>query len=361
MLNETTIKRIRYTDKDQWINDSATRGLYLRVTKSNATGPIDKAAWVVRQKIQGKTHRNVIGHWPAMNLQDARKQRDLVLGVDIHDQINMAGLLDQYDRAVLSRQKSGNQARVYSRHVRDRFGPRLANTIRRAEMTGMIQKYSRDRGARSADRLLSFLRGVFGYGVELDYIQASPVDGVTKRVTGYQHKPRERVLTDDELRLIWTWEGNQAALLRFLTLTALRIGEAQQGYRDGDQWIVPAEISKNTDAHWVQLTPTAIEQLRQAGGSFDTSPTATQAWLKRKLTNLEYSNEKRFTPHDLRRTAATRMGDAGVAPHVIEKVLNHRLRGVAQTYNRAELQLERVEAAKLLEQAILTAATGEPS
>jgi integrase len=44
-----------------------------------------------------------------------------------------------------------------------------------------------------------------------------------------------------------------------------------------------------------------------------------------------------WTLHDLRRTAATGMARAGVAPHVIEKVLNHRegiIRGVAGIYNR---------------------------
>jgi len=301
MFNETAIKRLRYSDKDQWISDPATRGLYLRVSKSESSGTIEHAAWVVRQKIHGKTHRNVIGHWPSMTLQDARRQRDIVLGVDVKDQTTVAGLLDEYDQAVVSHQKSGNQARGYLRHVRNRFGSRLANTVRRAELTGMLQKYSREHGARSADRLLSFLRGCFGYAVECGYIQASPIEGVTKRVTGYRHKPRERVLSDDELVLIWGWKGHQADLLRFLALTALRIGEAQQGHRDGDRWNVPAQISKNTDAHWVHLTPSAIKQLDQAGGSFDTSPTATQAWLKRKLVNLEYGDEDRFTPHDLRR------------------------------------------------------------
>jgi integrase len=41
--------------------------------------------------------------------------------------------------------------------------------------------------------------------------------------------------------------------------------------------------------------------------------------------------------HDLRRTAASGMARAGVAPHVVEKVLNHvsgTISGVALVYNR---------------------------
>ena len=47
--------------------------------------------------------------------------------------------------------------------------------------------------------------------------------------------------------------------------------------------------------------------------------------------------------HDLRRTAATRMADLGVLPHVIEAVLGHvsgSKAGVAGVYNRAAYSAE---------------------
>ena len=49
--------------------------------------------------------------------------------------------------------------------------------------------------------------------------------------------------------------------------------------------------------------------------------------------------------HDLRRTAVTGMAELGVAPHVVEAVVNHvsgRARaGVAGVYNRATYALEK--------------------
>lgn len=51
-----------------------------------------------------------------------------------------------------------------------------------------------------------------------------------------------------------------------------------------------------------------------------------------------------WTLHDLRRTAATGMAGLGVAPHVVDKVLNHgsgTIRGVAAIYNRFEYLEER--------------------
>ena len=48
--------------------------------------------------------------------------------------------------------------------------------------------------------------------------------------------------------------------------------------------------------------------------------------------------------HDLRRTAATRMADLGVQPHIVEAVLNHvsgHKAGVAGIYNRSAYKIEK--------------------
>ena len=43
----------------------------------------------------------------------------------------------------------------------------------------------------------------------------------------------------------------------------------------------------------------------------------------------------KWTPHDLRRTAATLMGDAGVSSDVIERILNHQDENrIRRTYPR---------------------------
>jgi integrase len=51
-----------------------------------------------------------------------------------------------------------------------------------------------------------------------------------------------------------------------------------------------------------------------------------------------------FTLHDLRRSAATGMAALGIAPHVVDKILNHstgKIAGVARIYNRFEYLPER--------------------
>src|SRR5262249_55228152 len=73
-------------------------------------------------------------------------------------------------------------------------------------------------------------------------------------------------------------------------------------------------------------------------------------WSKSKEGLDAACGVKDWRLHDLRRTAATRMGDLGVLPHVIESVLNHvsgHKAGVAGIYNRSSYAKERREALKL--------------
>jgi len=76
---------------------------------------------------------------------------------------------------------------------------------------------------------------------------------VTSRITGYKPNPRDRALSNHEIRDMWAlknpptgWQRTETnvCVLRFLLLTGLRISEARKGHQDGDKWIVPKEISK---------------------------------------------------------------------------------------------------------------------
>jgi integrase len=65
--------------------------------------------------------------------------------------------------------------------------------------------------------------------------------------------------------------------------------------------------------------------------------------------------------HDLRRTAATRMAELGVQPHIVEAVLNHvsgHKAGVAGIYNRATYSHEKRAALNLWAEHVLAAVEG---
>jgi integrase len=279
-----------------------------------------------------------------MTVERARRERDKLTGQNTDLGVTVAEAVDDYRRIVTDNYKSGYQSEVYLRHLVALHGHRRIATLSRAELVSITKQYAKERGSRSADRYLSQLRGVFNLAVEQGLIDTSPLLGVSSRITGYKPKPRSRTLTPDEINELWIWGHPNAALLRFLLLTGLRISEAQKGHREDDRWIVPAHYSKNGKAHWVYLTEGAKAQLHTP---FEVSPTAVQAWVRRKLPGSD-----KWTPHDLRRTAATLMNDNGVQPFIVERVLGHTLTGLMAVYNHAEYTDERIEAAAILERSI---------
>ena len=128
-------------------------------------------------------------------------------------------------------------------------------------------------------------------------------------------------------------------MLRFLLLTGLRIGEAFNGHREGQYWVVPPEFSKNGIEHRVWLSDLALAQLTRH--PWEASRHAVQQWLA--------DNTDGWSAHDLRRTFSTRMNEKqpkgmGVAPYIVEKMLNHTLGGVKAIYNQATYDAERQQA-----------------
>jgi integrase len=75
-------------------------------------------------------------------------------------------------------------------------------------------------------------------------------------------------------------------------------------------------------------------------------------WSKAKSLLDNVSGVSGWTLHDIRRTVATRLAEMGVAPHVIERLLNHttgQISGVAAIYNRARYLDEMRQALELWE------------
>lgn len=342
-LTDTKIRKMGNTGEAQIINDS--QGLFLHIGAGKSDEPVRRATWVCRLTRQGKTQKSSIGHWPQMNVERARRERDRLTGHNIDLAVTVTEAVDDYRHLVTDRLKSGFQSEVYLRHFVAHLGNRRVATLSRAELVTLVKRYASERGVRSSDRFLTQIRGVLNLSVEHGYIEVSPLFGVSSRITGYKPTSRSRVLSADEIRGLWAWEHRNSALLRFLLLTGLRISEAQKGHQDGDRWIVPAHHSKTAKPHWVHLTETAKAQLHTP---FEVSPTSVQAWIKRKQPE-----GSRWTPHDCRRTASTLMHDNGVDAYIVERAIGHQLQGMLRVYNRAEYEKERIEAAKILERVVL--------
>ncbi|MEI7876008.1 MAG: site-specific integrase, partial [Alphaproteobacteria bacterium] len=144
-------------------------------------------------------------------------------------------------------------------------------------------------------------------------------------------------------------------VVRLLVLTGCRRDEIgslrwSEINRDARLIALPGERTKNSRPHDVPLSDAALGVLDSAPRRvnrdfvFGEGKGGFSGWSKAKAELDARLPMKPWTLHDLRRTAATRMADVGIQPHVIEAVLNHvsgHKAGVAGIYNRSAYEKEK--------------------
>lgn len=184
------------------------------------------------------------------------------------------------------------------------------------------------------------------------YAVSNALDDLTVADVGKKQGKRDRVLSMDELRdvLRWTGErttnryyGNLAYLLLAFGARSQEIRLSQLNEWDlvAGTWTVPMAHSK-TSTKIIRPIPDSVkpfikELMEQAKVSQSAyllgelkkpeavSQTGRQIWKR-------LAHKEPWTWHDLRRSLATHLNDAGIAPHVVELVLGHTLPGVMAHY-----------------------------
>src|SRR5262249_19280198 len=158
--------------------------------------------------------------------------------------------------------------------------------------------------------------------------------------------PRDRVLSDDEIRNVWNACGDDAAgrIVKLLLLTGCRrdeIGALKWSEIEAGVLMIPGTRTKNGRALALPLPAPAIESLaavtKQTGGEFvfgRGGNTPFSGWSAAKLqldARIAITTGKalpHWTLHDLRRSMRTGLGKLGVPPHVAELAINHVKGGV---------------------------------
>lgn len=332
-LTETAIRRMPAPQKEKLIGDE--RGLYLRCY------PSGRRSWLFRTRVGGSWKTRNLGEWPAVSLAEARIKASSLSGKVLPDSVTFGALLDEwFQRRIEPRYKAIRNIEVYVGKGKRWAGNDRLSQLTAARLVGLLSEYA-ESSPVAANRCLSNWRLALDYAVERGHIERNPLERTTSRAVGGEEKTRDRTLTDDEIRALWADSHPHGPLLRFLLLTGLRISEAQHARHEHIQDDMLNILENKSDRpHWVYLTKTAREQVTTKTGFLfeQRSNTAVQSRLKRAGAG--------WTPHDLRRTFATRVAGLGVAPHVVEKLLNHSLGGVLAIYNRHDYEAERIEATK---------------
>ncbi len=349
------------------VPDPALSGLYLVVQTSGAK------SWALRYRFGGKPAKLTLGRWPIMGVADARAAATEALEQVHHgqnpaaakkaakatatadaDRDKVSSVIDLFMKRHASRnRRSDDVMAMFRREIMNKWGDREIQAISKRDVIEVLDAIV-DRGSPvTANRLRAHLNTLFNWAKGRDIIEANPLDGIKPPA---QEKPRNRVLTDDEIKLFWTASDGLGypfgPIYRLLLLTGQRLREvAEMEWReiDGDTWTLPQSRSKNDYEHVVPMSPEAqaiLADLPRLGRYVFTTtgktPVSGFTRAKERVDKLmadvvEPETFPPFTIHDLRRTAATGMAGLRFPPHVVEAVLNHRSgtrRGVAGVYNR---------------------------
>jgi len=261
-------------------------------------------------------------------------------------------LAEEYIRYRCAEKKSGPEdARIIRRELLPHWGRKLAADIRRRDVMNLADEI-KERGAGiMANRTLSVIRRLYNFGIDRELVEINPASRVKPPA---KEKTRDRVLDNEEIKTLWNkiekLPGDPATrlALRLILVTAQRPGEvASLAWEDIDTegvWTIPAEKSKNGLAHRVPLSPFALELLHtlphgNKGPVFpspaDPRRPITRAALARLLNRgRKVLKMERFSPHDLRRTAASKIAAMGVTRIVLSRVLNHEDTGKTAVYDR---------------------------
>jgi integrase len=401
-LDDRTVRNLKAPTSGRLeVWDKLLPGFGLRVTEHNTR------TWFIMYRIgfgEGRKQRRYrIGDAKIMSLADARQAAREALskverGIDpAAARVHVRGATVNPDcfaavaEAYLHRYVKKNTRpstyretkRILDVDVIPVWGAKPVASIGRRDVDELLDTIA-DRGAEvQANRVLARLRTLFNWAVEKDCLTASPV---VRMKPPTKERARERFLSNDEIRWFWQATGKLGwpfgPLFRVLLVTAQRRDEvasiawSELAY-DRRVWTIPREKAKNDRAHNVPLSQLALEIISDLpevdkdlvfttadeAGSKGSRPKRPVSGFSRakarvdKLMNELRRQELRLPEgedgieewilHDLRRTAATGMAALGIAPHVVDKILNHvsgTIRGVAAVYNRFAYEPERAAA-----------------
>ena len=381
VLTRLIVERFKPPKKGRVVHwDALMPGFGLRISDKGAR------SWVAMYRVNCKSVMQTLGTLALMpKVDDARQRaREAIItarsGINPVEekraaeagQVTFGAVADRWMREYVERNCSESlireRRRTLGRDILPRWGERRALEITKSDVNDLLDAKAdrRDRARKGrtdgasvqSNRTFSLLTTLFNWAVSHDLVETNPTAGVRRRV---KEVPRDRLLDDDELVRFWGACDAMGLpfgpLFQLLLLTAQRRGEVG-GMRRSEldlekrMWTVPGSRTKNRKPHSVHLSDLAIEiieRLPQIGDSdlvFTTNETTPVSGFSGAKTRLDQlmDDPPEWILHDLRRTATSGMARLGVAPHVVDKILNHTagtIRGVAAVYNRYQFEPER--------------------
>ena len=367
-LSERGIKRIPTPADGYTLTwDDELKGLGLRTTANGVK------SFIVNYRADGIQRRATLGRFPTLSATAARQHAQellakIHLGADPLDErrarrgeLTFGQLVDEFTKRQLAIQKRGYETeRILRADAIPRFGVTTkAAAVRRRDVIELVEEKATT-APIAANRLLQAMRRLYNWAIEKDLLETNPCVMVKRPAP---ERSRDRVLSEAEVRIFWeklpdTTRISEAvrSALRLILITAQRPGEVIGMRWDeldlkAGWWEMPRERTKADRAHRVPLTPLAIAELRTrlqgdewVFPSVKGQPLQVLALSHAVRYNSEHFGIAKWTPHDLRRTAASHIARLGVDRFTLARVLNHSDSEVTGVYDRYSCDSEKRKA-----------------
>jgi integrase len=335
-----------------------------------------KAVWIIQYRIGRRQRRESLGDIRKIELEAARKIAkrkfaEVTLGRDpladkaeakLRDKLTLQVIAERYlafKKPALRESTYNADKRYLTQHWASLHG-RPLHLIKRRDVAVRLGEIIEKHGATAAARARGALSAFFAWAIREGIAEENPVTGTNDPAAGI--RSRERVLTADEIRIIWNACGDDdfGRIIKLLMMTGARrdeIGGLRWNELDFDAGTlkVPSTRTKNHHPLALVLPSAAVDLLRSAprregrefvfggrGEAFSAWSYSTLA-IGARIIKAEGRALEPWRIHDIRRTVATGMAELGIQPHIIEALLNHRSghrKGVAGIYNRATYDRE---------------------
>lgn len=317
------------------------------------------------------------------------------------------------EKQLRSRKDGGRSVQaLFDKYVFESIGDTPAAEVKRRDVAALLDSAKAAGVQRTISVILSSLRQMYRFAISRELLELDPTAMLKAADFGVRAVERDRVLSPDEIKLLSKQlrlsgdseklpgdarlkDTTKLAILIQLS-TACRIGElVTANWQDVDfeksEWRISLEDSatkRHTQTVYLSdFAKARFDELarltrRGRGGGYcfpdsrkGRSGPVCPKTISKQIADRQAAGERtksrrskachalalpggKWTPHDLRRTAATLMGDAGVDAGVIEKILNHTDENrIRRTYQRQQLiDQQRAAWAKLGE--ILSDAVG---
>ncbi len=378
-FNDRFIKTVRPGPKRTLYWDTVQHGLVLSVE------PTGHKSYKLIYSMRGRPRWFTIGSAQRIGLKEARqiareKAAEVGRGVDVQaermamrKQATFEELAARYvEEHAKRRNKSWAQAdALVRRYLLPRWGKLQAQDITRSDVRAVFNTLTDNGSPVLANQVLAAASAVFSWAIKNEDagIGFNPCLGIERNPT----KPRERVLSERELPLVWHALDDvgllQGCALRMVLLTGQRPGEvAHMRWQDldngehlltdnnghtytahGGWWTLlgqpdvengwPGTKNAQTPRVWLSTPALAIlDDLDCNGEAFVFSgprgkPVAELGQAMRRICRELRLNQP-VRPHDLRRTHGTPITSLGFSRDQMNRIQNHREGGIASVYDR---------------------------